>query len=142
MKLHLVTIGQPKLEYARRGWEEYWERLSHYHQLRATHIPDKHNDANHLRAATKSTYIVALAIEGREFSSPELAQFLNERAIAAQEVSFIIGGPDGLPSEALQTADYRWSLGKLTLPHDLAMITVLETLYRASTINAGHPYHR
>lgn len=142
MKLHIVTVGQPRLDYARRGWEEYWPRLSRYHQLRVTHIPDRQNDAAHLLAATKQSYIMALAIEGREFSSEALAEFLQHRALAAQEVSLVIGGPDGLPPAVLDVADYQWSLGQLTLPHDLAMITLLEALYRASTINAGHPYHR
>jgi 23S rRNA (pseudouridine1915-N3)-methyltransferase len=142
MKLHIITVGQPKLEYARSGWEEYWQRLGRYHQLRLTHIPDRHNDAEHLLAAARDSYAVVLAIEGRELSSPALAQFLDERAIAAREVSFIIGGPDGLPPAVLQAADYQWSLGRLTLPHDLAMVVLLEALYRASTINAGHPYHR
>lgn len=142
MRIHVVTIGQPKLEYARQGWEEYWGRLKHYHSLRATHIPDKHNDAGHILEAAGTSYKIALEIEGQQLSSPELAQFLDKRALEGREVSFLIGGPDGLPPEVRQAADWQLSFGRLTLPHDLAMVTLLEALYRASTISAGQPYHR
>ncbi len=142
MKIHIITIGQPKLSYAKEGWDEYFARLKHYHQLRVTHIPDKHNDTQHLLEAAGNSYKVAMEIGGRQLSSPELAQWLDKRALDAREVSFIIGGPDGLPAEVLDQIDYKWSLGKHTLPHDLAMVSLLEALYRASTISAGHPYHK
>lgn len=142
MKLHIITVGQPKLPYAQQGWEEYWGRLKHYHQLRATHIPDKHNNAAHIRAAAGNSYTVALVIAGKQLNSQELAAFLTKRSIEAREVSLIIGGPDGLPPEVIGHADYRWSFSQLTFPHDLAMVILLESLYRASTISAGHPYHR
>jgi 23S rRNA (pseudouridine1915-N3)-methyltransferase len=142
MKLHIITIGQPKLPYAKQGWEEYWNRLKHYHDVRATHIPDKHNDTEHILEAAGNSYKIALEIQGKEFTSPELAQFLEKRALDGREISFLIGGPDGLPAEVRQIADLQWSFGRLTLPHDLAMVTLLETLYRASTISAGQPYHR
>lgn len=142
MKIHIITIGQPKLNYAQKGWEEYWQRLKHYHSLRVTHIADKHNDAAHILEAAGGSYKIALEIEGTQLSSPELAQFLEKRALEGREVSFIIGGPDGLPSEVRSQADLQLSFGRLTLPHDLAMVMLLEALYRASTINADHPYHR
>ena len=142
MKIHLITIGQPKLDYAKRGWDEYWQRLGRYHQLRVTHIPDRQNDAAHILAAVDKNYLTALVIEGEQLCSSELANFLEKRALEAREVSFVIGGPEGLPTEVIAKADYQWSLGKLTLPHDLAMVVTLEALYRASSINAGQPYHK
>jgi 23S rRNA (pseudouridine1915-N3)-methyltransferase len=142
MKLHIITVGKPKLEYAQRGWEEYYKRLQHYHQLRTTHLSDKYNDTEHLLAASESSYRVALVKEGQQLSNEQLATFLEKRALESREVSFIVGGPDGLPQEVLDTCDYRLSFGKLTLPHDLAMVVLLETLYRSSTISAGQPYHR
>lgn len=142
MKLHIITVGNPKLTYAKEGWEEYWNRLKHYHQLRVTHLADKHNDAVHLLAAADAAYKITLVIEGKELSSPDLATFLDKRALEGREVCFIIGGPDGLPPEVIKAADFQWSFGKLTLPHDLAMVVLLESLYRASTISGGQPYHR
>lgn len=142
MKIHIITIGQPKLDYAKRGWDEYWNRLKHFHDVRVTHIADKHNDAAHILEAAGNSYMIALEIEGRQFSSPELAQFLEKRALDGREICFIIGGPDGLPQEVRDRAATQWSFGKLTIPHDLAMVTLLEALYRASTITANLPYHR
>jgi 23S rRNA (pseudouridine1915-N3)-methyltransferase len=142
VKLQIVTVGQPKLSYARAGWEEYWQRLKHYHQLRATHIPDKQADSTHIAKALGNDYVVALEISGQELSSPELAQFLDKRSLEGRGISFVIGGPEGLPPEVIEQADFRWSFGRLTYPHDLAMVMLLESLYRASTISAGQPYHK
>lgn len=143
MKIHVITIGQPKLSYAREGWDEYWKRLGRYHEVRATHLHDKYAaDSEKIMQTYQGSYVVVLEITGKQAESSEVAAFLEQRALDGREVSFIIGGPDGLPQKIREAADCQWSLSKLTLPHDLAMVTLLETLYRASTINAGHPYHR
>lgn len=143
MKLHIITIGQPKLAYAKTGWDEYFSRLLRYHTVRVTHLSDKFaDDAEKILEATQGTYRVVLEITGKQLSSPELATFLEKRELEAREVSFIIGGPEGLPQAVREIADFQWSFSKLTLPHDLAMVILLEALYRASTINTNHPYHR
>ncbi len=143
MKIQLVTIGKPKLAYATQGWEEYLKRLQRLHQVRVTQLSDKHAyDAPKIRAKTAGTTLVVLDIQGTEHSSTQLADFLRKRELDSKEVSFLIGGPEGLPEEVRHAADYQWSLGPLTLPHDLAMVVTLEALYRASTINAGLPYHK
>jgi 23S rRNA (pseudouridine1915-N3)-methyltransferase len=141
MKLHIITVGEPKLPYAKAGWQEYLGRLQHYHNVRVTHIADRHNDAEHLLQTAGSAYKVALVIEGKQLSSPELANFLDKRAQDSGELCLLIGGPDGLPPEVIAASDYDWSFSRLTFPHDLAMVMLLESLYRASTISAGQPYH-
>ncbi|MBC7707941.1 23S rRNA (pseudouridine(1915)-N(3))-methyltransferase RlmH [Polaromonas sp.] len=142
MKIHIVTVGAPKLAYAKAGWEEYIGRLLHYHQVRITHIADKHNDTEHLLAVTKGCYLVVLTIDGPQYSSHELAKFLDRRAQAGQELCLMIGGPDGLPPEVINAANQQLGLSSLTFPHDLAMVVLAESLYRASTINDNQPYHR
>jgi 23S rRNA (pseudouridine1915-N3)-methyltransferase len=143
MKLHLITVGEPKLAYAKSGWEEYLKRLKHYHTLRVTHIADKFAyDASHLLEAAGNAYKIALIIDGKQFTSPELSSLLDKRAMDGREVCFMIGGPEGLPQEAIDRADLQWGLARLTFPHDLAMVVLLEALYRASTISAGIPYHK
>lgn len=143
MKLHIVTVGEPKLPYAKNGWQEYWKRLARYHQVRATHIVDKkaYNTA-HILQTTANAYTIALVIAAEQLSSLELATFLEKRALEGRELCFIVGGPEGLPQEVIERCDLNWSLSKLTLPHDLAMVVLLEALYRASTIAAGQPYHK
>lgn len=142
MKLHLVTIGEPKLTYAREGWGEYIKRLGRFHKVRTTHIPDKHNDTAHILEAVKGSYMVAMVIDGKSLSSQQLANFIERQASGGKELSFIVGGPDGLPKEAIEASSYKWSLSALTLPHDLAMVVLAEALYRASSINANQPYHK
>jgi len=143
MKLHVITIGKPKLPYANLGWEEYRGRLQRFHDIKTTQLSDKfaYNTGKILEVAG-SSYKVILEIAGNQLASPELADFLKKRELEAREICFIIGGPEGLPQEVIEKADYQWSFGKLTFPHDLAMVILLEALYRASTINAGLPYHK
>ncbi len=143
MKIHIVTVGEPKLAYAKAGWDEYLKRLQHYHSLRVTHVADKFAyDTDYLLRACGSGYKTALAIEGKQLSSPGLAEFLEKRALDGRELCLVVGGPEGLPKDFIAQSDFAWSLSELTLPHDLAMVVLLETLYRASTISAGQPYHK
>lgn len=143
MKLHIITIGEPKLPYAREGWREYTTRLKRYHSLQLTHIADKHAyDSQYLLGKAGNAYLVAMAIPGKQLDSPSLSRFLDERALAGQELCLIIGGPEGLPQGVLDAARLQWSLSPLTFPHDLAMVITAEALYRASTISQGLPYHK
>ena len=143
MKLHLVTVGKPKLSYAIEGWNDYLSRLQRLHSVRITQLGDKYADnVAKFQEVTAGTYVVVLEINGKDITSHQLADFLRTRELEAREVSFVIGGPDGLPNEIRANADYQWSLSRLTLPHDLAMVVTLEALFRASTINARLPYHR
>lgn len=143
MRLHIITIGEPKLTYAKQGFDEYCRRLGRLHQLRVTHLADKYaHDSHKIHQAIGNAYVVALEITGQQYSSPELASFLNKLALAGKEICFIIGGPDGLPTGIRDLADSRWSMSKLTFPHDLAMVAMSEALYRASMLNAGLAYHR
>lgn len=143
MKLHIVTVGKPKLHYAHMGWNEYMWRLVKFHKIRVTHLADKYvNDSQKLLAAASGSYKVAMVIDGKQLSSKQLASFMKKRELEGGEVSFIIGGPEGLPEDVIKNCDYRLSLSALTFPHDLAMVVLLEAIYRATTINAGLPYHK
>ncbi|HSH17788.1 MAG TPA: 23S rRNA (pseudouridine(1915)-N(3))-methyltransferase RlmH [Candidatus Saccharimonadales bacterium] len=142
MRIHIITIGEPKLAYAKAGWQEYLKRLKHYHDVRVTHIADKHNEPKYLLEAAGRAYKIALTIEGTQLSSPELAGFLEGQMLSHKEIAFLIGGPDGLQAEVLEKCNVQLSFSRLTFPHDLAMVILLESLYRAATISAGQPYHR
>lgn len=143
MKLHILTVGAPKLDYAKQGWAEYLKRLGRYHTVRVTHVADKRAyDADFLLQTAGNAHKVALVIDGPHFSSPELARFLDGLALEGREICFLIGGPEGLPQKVIDNCDSKWSFSKLTFPHDLAMVVLLESLYRASSISAGHPYHK
>lgn len=143
MKIHIITIGKPKLAYAKTGWDEYILRLRHYHTVRVTHLADKFiNDTTKILEACGNGFTVSLVIDGKEFTSESLANLLRDKELESREVVFIIGGSTGLPEQVIERTDLAWSLGRLTFPHDLAMVVTAEALYRASTITSGHPYHK
>jgi 23S rRNA (pseudouridine1915-N3)-methyltransferase len=142
VKIHFVTVGGPKLEYAKSGWHEYLKRLKHYHPVEITHIPDKKNEPKYLLEAAGRAYKVALTKDGTQLSSPELASFLESHMVHTKEMAFLVGGPDGLQKEVLDKCDVQMSFSRLTFPHDLAMVILMEALYRSATIVAGQPYHR
>ena len=87
-------------------------------------------------------YAVALDERGRSFTTLQLSAWLAERRKQGEALSFIIGGPDGLAAEVQSRAQLRWSLSALTFPHALVRVLLIEQLYRAATVLAGHPYHR
>lgn len=143
MKIHILTVGEPKLDYAKSGWQEYLSRLNHYHQVRTTHLADKWAyDADKMLTAAGNAYKIVLIIDGPQLTSHELAKLLESRSNDGRETCFIIGGPEGIPQEVIDKSDGKLSFSKLTFPHDLAMVVLLEALYRASTINANQPYHK
>jgi len=86
--------------------------------------------------------LVVLDVKGRSFTTPQLADALSNWQMSGQNYSRVIGGPDGVDAPLLAQADLSWSLSPLTLPHPLVRVLLVEQLYRAWTINAGHPYHR
>lgn len=142
MKLKIITIGEPKLSFAKEGFGEYIKRLGAYHSVQIQHLKDGARDKKILDIID-NTFCVVLDENGKEFSSKELAHFLDKKAVqGTSEICFVVGGPDGHSDVIKSRADTLWSFGKMTLPHDLAMVVLSEALYRASTINMNHPYHR
>jgi 23S rRNA (pseudouridine1915-N3)-methyltransferase len=151
MKFHIITVGAPKLEYARIGCEMYATRLERFHKVRFSRVRDsKKNgeaamlDEGHaILEAVGKAFLFALDPNGQQLETPALAQKIETLGVNGEsELTFCIGGDEGL-SEAVKTrANQLWSLSKLTFPHDLAQLVLLEALYRASTISAGIKYHK
>ena len=90
----------------------------------------------------KTEQVVLLDEGGKQLTSTELAGRLADWQQDSRDLSFIIGGPDGVSDACRQRADFVWSLSRLTLPHGLARVVFAEQLYRAWTLQTGHPYHR
>lgn len=86
--------------------------------------------------------VIALDVLGKPWSTEKLAVELQHWQLEGDNISLLVGGPDGLADACLQRANQRWSLSALTLPHPLVRIVLAEQLYRAWTINSNHPYHR
>lgn len=134
-------------EYQRRLPRELglsWRDIPLAHRTRSSK-PEKlrqHEGEQLLKSVAADDILIALDVRGTVLSTEALAESLRDWQMSACNVSFLIGGPDGLSADCLQRAAQRWSFGRLTLPHPLIRVVLAEQLYRAWTITVGHPYHR
>lgn len=158
MKVDIIALGKLKEKYLRDASDEYAKRLSRYCDLKITELspvalsdnPSENEISNALlkekemisRAIPKDSFIVALCIEGKEISSEELAYVFKEKANEGKRICFIIGSSYGLSEEIKKFADMRLSVSKMTFPHQLFRIMLLEQTYRAFKINEGSTYHK
>jgi len=146
MNWHVFAIGKPRLGFARDGIEEYAKRLRPLAGVTIEYLKSasgEEKESAALLRRSEGMYRVALDERGEQLSSRELAgrvgQWEQERV---KSVALLIGGADGHGVELRARADWLWSLGRLTFQHELALVIVLEQLYRAYAIKAGLPYHR
>ncbi len=133
MRIRIITVGKLKKQYILKGVEEYFTRLKRYCTVSVLEVKDE----KQLLDKTKG-YVIALHPAGKELSSEGFAALLKDKT----DVSFLIGGAEGLPEEVLTAVDMQLSLSKLTFQHDLAQLVLAEQLYRAMTILKNHPYHK
>lgn len=155
LKLTIVVSGTKMPSWVISACQDYEKRLSEYVSLKIIEIPlakrPKQTDIARLMekeaqlilsAIPSSAHLITLEITGRSYSSENLALHLEKLQGLSSHICFVIGGPEGLHSLVRNKADERWSLSALTLPHPLARIIVLESLYRAFSIIHNHPYHK
>jgi 23S rRNA (pseudouridine1915-N3)-methyltransferase len=138
MRYRVVALGgkgsRMKSAALRAACDDYLSRIRHYAKIEevegtATHVP-------------ADCQVVALTERGEGWSSIQLAELVGRWEMEGRDVTFVIGDADGLPDDVLNRAERRWSLGPLTLPHELARVILYEQLYRAHTIRRGEKYHR
>ena len=152
MEVHLISVGKLR-PYYRQACDDYLRRLSRYGPVTEREVREAGRAATAtLRRREESARIeavlpgrarlVLLDRGGTEWSSEELARRLDAWRLAAAPVALVIGGAYGVTPELTRRASSRWSLGPLTLPHELARVVVLEQWYRAWTILRGEPYHK
>ena len=144
MKWLLLTVGKPALAYAKAGREEYLGRLAKFAPVEHLTVKtsDQTSESADLLIRSEGCFRVVLDQRGHSLTSREFSTKIGQWQQAARNVAFLIGGADGHDQSLLDQADFPWSLGPLTLQHELALVVALEQLYRARTILAGHPYHR
>jgi 23S rRNA (pseudouridine1915-N3)-methyltransferase len=154
-KITLVCCGNKMPSWVSEAVSEYAKRLQEYASLNIIEIPltkrGKTSDmarildkeaALMVAAIPSGARVIALEIGGNSFNSEKLAAKLEQLQQMTGHLCFLIGGPEGLASTLVSRADELWSLSKLTLPHPLVRIVLLETLYRAWSIIHNHPYHK
>lgn len=155
MKINLITIGKSRSTWVDSGFTEYAKRMPKDYQLNLIEIPTikrtvsanikqiaSAETAKLIAAVPKNNLIIALDEHGKEWTTMELSRKISTWQHERQDISFLIGGPDGLDPTFLQNTKVIWSLAKLTLPHQLVRVIVAEQIYRAWTIINNHPYHR
>ena len=155
MRLNIVAIGQSMPSWVTSGWTEYAKRFPRGFSMNLRELQaikrSRNADIDSIRrregeallgAVPPSSYLVALDELGNQWSTVELSTHMTEWMKTSRNVTFLIGGPDGLSDTCRERADACWSLGKLTLPHALVRVVLAEQLYRAWTITQNHPYHR
>jgi 23S rRNA (pseudouridine1915-N3)-methyltransferase len=144
MKWLLFTVGKPALPYAKAGRDEYLERLTKFVPVEQVTIKatDRVRESADLLARSEGCFRIVLHERGTALTSRALAAKVDEWRLNSRRVAVILGGADGHDKPLLNAADFLWSLGPLTLQHELALVVALEQLYRAHTILTGHPYHR
>jgi 23S rRNA (pseudouridine1915-N3)-methyltransferase len=144
MKWLLFTVGKPALPYAKAGRDEYLERLTKFVPVEQVTIKatDRVRESADLLARSEGCFRIVLHERGTALTSRALAAKVDEWRLNSRRVAVILGGADGHDKPLLDAADFLWSLGPLTLQHELALVVALEQLYRAHTILTGHPYHR
>ena len=159
MKITVITVGKIKEKYLRDEIAEYAKRLSRYCKLEIVEVadektPDQASETVEeqirdkegeriLKYIRDDMYVITLEIGGKMLSSEELADKINMLGIRGQSsVAFVIGGSIGLGREVLKRSDYALSFSKMTFPHQLMRVILLEQVYRSYRIINGEPYHK
>ena len=155
MHIRLLAVGDRQPPWVDDAFGAYTGRFPREWKFRIDVIPtvrrQKNDKTQKAREAegelilgklNASERLVLLDERGRQLDSKGLAGSLGDWQADGRDVCFVIGGPDGVPDACRQRADFTWSLSKLTLPHGLARVLLAEQLYRAHSLQTGHPYHR
>lgn len=159
MKITILTVGKIKEKYLRDAIAEYSKRLSRYAKLEIIEVADektpdnasetvetniKNKEAERLlKYIRDDAYLITLEIKGKQLTSEELAQKIDTLGVqGTSHIIFVIGGSLGLGEEVLKRSNYALSFSKMTFPHQLMRVILLEQIYRSYRINFGEPYHK
>lgn len=152
MKINVVCVGKIKEKYFTDAINEYEKRLSRYVSVNVIEVPEDSKETNiqkksemegNLILSKCSGVVVALDIRGKMLSSPEIAEFIEKKKNSGvSEISFVIGGSNGLSDAVIKRSDLILSFGKITFPHQLFRVVLFEQIYRAISILENLPYHK
>ncbi|MEH7096435.1 23S rRNA (pseudouridine(1915)-N(3))-methyltransferase RlmH [Neobacillus vireti] len=159
MNISIITVGKLKEKYLRQGIEEYLKRLTAYAKVEMVEVADekapeelselemlqvKQKEGERILAKiSQDTYVIALAIQGKLQSSEELAKNLDQLATYGKsKIAFVIGGSLGLSDEVIKRSNEQLSFSRMTFPHQLMRLILVEQIYRSFRINRNEPYHK
>lgn len=159
MKITIITVGKIKEKYLKDAIDEYSKRLSKYCKLEIVEVSDEKTPDNAsvvveeqirskeaeriLKYVKEDAFVITLEINGKQLTSEELADKVDKLGVqGVSHIIFIIGGSIGLGKEVLQKSNFALSFSKMTFPHQLMRVILLEQIYRSYRINSGEPYHK
>ena len=155
MKIKILAFGQRMPAWVQEGVGEYAKRLPGTHKPEIIELAvakrnsgktiDKllqEEDRRMLSAIKTAELVVALDLQGKPWSTEQLAERWSQWQLDGADVTLLVGGPDGLGPKSLERANLHWSLSALTLPHPLVRVVLMEQFYRAWSVQTGHPYHK
>ena len=159
MNINIIAVGKIKEKYINEGIKEFSKRLSRYAKLRIIEIPDEKAPENlskkDMEAVTEregdkiiakipqNSYIISLEIEGKHISSEIMSKKIEDIMISGNnDITFILGGSLGLSDKVKQMSNYKLSFSKMTFPHQIMRLILLEQIYRSFRIMKNEPYHK
>ena len=143
--IKIICVGKIKEAFYRDAILEYLKRLSKYHKVEIVEVMDsnmKQEKELILKKIDSKDYIVTLEIDGKQVSSLEFADMIDKTLMNYGNITFIIGGSDGLDDEVKAISNYKLSFSRMTFPHQLFRVILLEQIYRAFKIMNNESYHK
>jgi len=145
MHHEIIVAGKPALSFAKDGTAEYLKRLTRYGTYKLKHIKDGSSEdvSKRLHQASNGTLRIVMDERGKQLTTQELTKQIQQWELRSiKRISYLIGASDGHTQTLRDEADLVWALSPLTLQHELALVVLLEQIYRVATIQRGEPYHR
>lgn len=157
MNIDIITVGKLKEKYFKDAVLEYSKRMSRFAKLNIIEVPDekipdnasekvieqiKDKEGEKIISSIKSGTVIAMCIEGTQITSPDLGNLIKNSSMTSSRITFIIGGSLGLSNNVKNIADHKISFGKITLPHQLMRVILLEQIYRGYKIINNENYHK
>lgn len=158
MNVTVIAVGKLKESYLRDGCNEYIKRLGAFSKVNVIEVNEERIGENPslaeietviakegeriIKKIPKGATVVSLCIEGKEYSSPDFSLLIEDVSQKSSHICFVIGGSYGLSNQVKELSKYRLSFGKMTLPHQLARMVLLEQIYRGFSISNNSKYHK
>lgn len=143
--IKIICVGKLKEGYLKEGINDYFKRINKYQKLELIEVMDSNMNNekdNILKYINSKDYIITLELEGNQLTSPELADKIDKTFISYPNITFIIGGSDGLHNDIKKLSDYKLSFSRMTFPHGLFRLILLEQIYRSFKILNHETYHK
>lgn len=143
--IKILCVGKIKENYLKEGILDYVRRINKYHKLEVIEVRDSDKETERdllLKQISNRDFVITLEIEGKEINSKELAQLIDKTFLVNSNICFVIGGSEGLHEDVKGLSDFKLSFSRMTFPHGLFRLVLLEQIYRSFKILNNETYHK